>query len=443
MIKNYVLRLRQFFQHDLWVVKIKSLSKREAYLYRLLRVWTITLSEFVKDKCDEKASSLTYYSMLSLVPVVAMAFGIAQSFGLKSYLEAEISNYFSGQDEIINEITKFSDRMISTSGGGIVSGISAVFIIYAVVRLLNYIESAFNDIWATTKGRTLKRKLTDYMAVILLGPILLIISSSSTAYIVTSIEKLTQSIELLGVFQPMILFLIRLIPYTLIWFLLFLFYLIFPNTSVKVKPALIAGILAGTVFQITQVAWINGQVFLSRYNDIYGALAALPLFMIWLQLSWTIILFGAEFSFALQNVKNWSYDSKGLLINQKSRRRITLLVMKTVVQKFASKDAAISFEELCDRLFLPRRFINEVVNDLQDAKILLKVENGEDDNLYVPGMDINKMDVFSVMNALEIRGLNKLPQETDNEGFHEIEGLVAQLDQSLKRSKANQLIKDL
>lgn len=440
---NYFQRLKQFIQHDLWVVKISSLSRRDAYLYRLVRIWTITFSEFVKDKCDEKASSLTYYTMLSLVPVVAMAFGIAQSFGLKGYLEDEITNYFSGQDEIISEITKFSDRMLSTSGGGIVSGISAVFIIYAVVRLLNYIESAFNDIWDTKKGRTLKRKLTDYMAVILLGPILLIISSSATAYIVTSIEKLTESIELLGYFQQVIVFLIRLIPYTLIWFLLFLFYLIFPNTSVKVKPALIAGILAGTVYQLTQVAWINGQVFLSRYNDIYGALAALPLFMIWLQLSWTIILFGAEFSFALQNVQNWSYDSKGLVINQKSRRRLTLLVMKTVINEFEKEDAPMSFDNLCHHMALPRRFVKDIVRDLVDAKVLLRVENGEDDELYVPGMDIHKIDVFTVLNALETKGLNNLPQEVDNKGYQEIAEVMKDLDQSLKRSKANQLIKDL
>lgn len=443
MIAGYIQKVRKFLQHDLWVVKINTLTSWKAIVYRVIRVWTIAISEFSKDKCGDKASALTYFSLLSVVPVLAMAFGIATIFGLEKFLKRELTNYFAGQQEVLNFALDFADNMLSTSSGGIISGISAVFLIYAVVRLLSNIEAAFNDVWDTQRGRTLKRKITDYMSVILLGPIILILSSSATAYIATSIENLTESIELLGFFKPVILFLIKLIPYTLIWFLLFLMYVVFPNTSVKIRPALIAGVLAGTAYQLTQFAWIEGQVYLSRYSVIYGSLAILPLFMIWLQLSWTIILFGAEFSFALQNVRNWSYDSQDLEITKKAKRRLTLLIMKTIIREFAEKDEPLSFDSLCKQITLPRRFVKEIVRDLELAKLILRVDTVEDEELYVPGLDINKIDVFTVFDALENRGLNNLPQQEKNEGYQEISEVITNLDKSIKESPANRLLKDL
>ena len=285
MLSTYIQNIQQFIEEDLWKIKIKTLPKRKAFLFQQLRIWVITISEFNKDKCGEKASALTYFSLISFVPVIAMAFGIAQSFGLDDYLERELQNYFNGQDDVYIFVKGFSDKMLANTSGGVITGISTVFLFYAVGRLLNNIEMSFNSIWNTKKGRTLKRKVTDYMSVILLGPIILIMSSSATVYITTSIESLTESISFIGFFKPVILFLIKLIPYTLIWFLLFLFYLVFPNTTVKLKPALIAGILAGTVYQIVQLLWVKGQVYLTTYSVVYGTFAALPLFLIWLQLS--------------------------------------------------------------------------------------------------------------------------------------------------------------
>ncbi len=435
--------LNQFIENDLWTVKLNSLSKGRAFWYRQLRIAIITYREFTRDNCAEKASALTYFSVLSIVPVIAMAFGIATIFGLNEYLNDEIDNYFSAQREVLDYAQGFADNMLSNSNGGVISGISAVFLIYAVLKLFNRIEGAFNDIWNTPKGRSIKRKITDYMSVILLGPLVLVLSSSTAVFLTTSIETLTSSVEILDFLKPLIVFVLNLVPYTLIWLLLFLIYLVFPNTSVKIKPALIAGIFAGTAYQLVQFAWINGQVYLTSYNAVYSTFAALPLFLIWLQLSWTIVLFGGELAYAIQNVNSWSYDNDGLILHHKARRKLTILVLRRIVLDFTQNDSSVDFDILCDQLNVPRRFVTEAITDLLDAKLIVKVVKENDLDAYQPSFDINKLDIHSSFNRLDSFGRDSLPGLDQNEGYDQIEKLIGQIDEQLKSSPVNVKIKDL
>ena len=439
---NKLKELQKFLHEDLWKIKVSSLPRGKAFLYRQLRILIITFSEFEKDKCSEKASALTYFSLLSVVPVVAMAYGISTAFGMEEYLMDELALYLSGQGEVLDYIMTFSNKMLSTASGGLISGISLVFLIYAVVRLLNNIEVAFNDIWATEKGRSLKRKLTDYMSVIFLGPIILILSGTVTVFVTSQMESFTQNMNILNFVKPGILFLIRLIPYSLVWFLLFLVYIVFPNAPVKIKAALLAGIIAGSFYQLLQLGWIEGQVFLSKYNAIYGTFAALPLFLIWLQLSWMILLFGAELAFAIQNVTTWAYDNEDLNINLRTRRKLTLLIMKHVIHDFDRKEGPVSFDKLTTDLVIPHRFVRETVNDLEKAGLLVRVKN-DDEELYVPGMDINKIDIAMVISKLEIMGLDNLPQQHQNKEFAAIDRTITAISEAIQKAPANKLLKEL
>ncbi|MEQ8556150.1 MAG: YihY/virulence factor BrkB family protein [Cyclobacteriaceae bacterium] len=440
---NKFKELQRFLHEDLWKVKVTSLPRGKAFLYRQLRILMITFSEFQKDKCSEKASALTYFTMLSIVPVVAMAYGISTAFGMEDYLKSELRTFLAGQpEEVVNNILEWSTNMLSGASGGLISGISSVFLIYAVARLLNEIEVAFNDIWGTEKGRSLKRKLTDYMSVIFLGPLILILSGTVTVFITSQMEIFTQSLDFLGFVKPGILFLIRLIPYTLVWFLLFLVYIVFPNAPVKIKAALLAGIIAGSFYQLLQLGWIEGQVFLSKYNAIYGTFAALPLFLIWLQLSWMILLFGAELAFAIQNVTTWAYDNEDLNINLRTRRKLTLLIMKHVIKDFEKWEGPVSFSKLTTDLVIPHRFVREAVSDLENAGLIIRVKN-DDEEQYVPGMDINKIDIATVINKLEDMGLNNLPQQHQNKEFAAIDRTISSISETIRKAPANKLLKEL
>ena len=219
---QYFSAIRKFIEIDLWKVKISTLPRPKAILYQQLRVWIIAFAEFKKDKIIDKASALTYFSLLSIVPVIAMAFGIAKGFGLEDRLEAELDSLlFGGQTDVLDQVLEFSKKMLVEADGGVISGISFLFLLYAVLRLMFNIELAFNDIW-DTKSRSWQRKVSDYISIVLLGPLFVILSSSATVFVTSAVQTLSRDIEILGVLQPAILFALKFTPYVIISILLML-----------------------------------------------------------------------------------------------------------------------------------------------------------------------------------------------------------------------------
>ncbi|SNT30305.1 tRNA-processing RNAse BN [Ekhidna lutea] len=435
-------QVRQFIEVDLWRLRLKSLPKRKRFLYGFIRVWVIAIKEFIADKCAEKASALTYLSMLSLVPVLALIFGIAKVFGIRELMEKELERYFSGQTEVLNQVQPFVDKMLDTQSGGIVVGASAVFLIYTVIRLLMNIENAFNDMWDIKKNRRWERKISDYVAVILLGPVLLIVASSSTLFVKDAIQGFVTNLEFLGQLKSGIIFLLKLLPYTILWFLLFGIYLIFPNTRVKFWPALFAGIVAGTLYQLNQQAFISLQFAFSRYHAIYGSIAFLPLFLIWLQISWLIVLFGAEICYGAQYINQWEMNSEKLKISLSHRKKLVLLLLYRIVKKFEKRDGQgpLTLNDLGGMVNIPRRYLADICYDLEKSGLIIRVEAEE--VAYQPSFDIHKMDLFTILDKYEKEGMGDFdPRKT--KAFVAIEDALEKIEDKWKSSESNVLLKDL
>ncbi len=436
--KARVQSIRKFLEVDIWNVKISTLPKWTAIWYQQLRVLIITISEFGKDRGSETASALTYFSVLSLVPVLAMVFGIAQGFGLEQFLTEELNRFFGeSQGTVLQTALEFAKNMIANANGGIITGISFVFLIYAVLRLLNNIEVAFNQIWQTT-SRSWQRKLSDYLAIIIIGPLFIILSGSVTALVATQFDQLASQYEILAYLKPLISF----SRYILIWVLFTLLYLIFPNARVKIFPALIAGVVAGTAYELVQIGWIKAQVFLSNYNVIYGGFALLPLFLIWLQLSWTIVLFGSEFAFATQNANVWHYESNRMRLSTRHHHKVTLLILRHIVKNFELGGAPLTLSELSSIVQIPYRFIRDICLELEQAGVLNQISGEEGSEAFQPAMDISGLDIFTVLRKMDTVGFNQLKNDEDDH-FQEIDRLFAELDEKLKASTSNKLIKQL
>ena len=274
-----------------------------------------------------RASALTFYSLLSVVPIVAMAFGVAKGFGFQNTMENFIMNNFKGQEEVMNWVINLSNLYSKRYREGLLAGIGLVVLIWSVMQVLNNIESSFNAIWQIKKSRSFFRKVSDYLSIMLIGPLLIIVSSSVMVYISTRVQSVAQSIDMFQVISPVFQNLLRFVPYALIWLLFTLVYIILPNTRVIFKYALVAGIIAGTGFQVLQWGYIHFQIGVTKYSAIYGTFAALPLFLIWLQLSWLIVLLGAEISFAYQNVKEYAMEAESLHISPHNKRILSLLIV--------------------------------------------------------------------------------------------------------------------
>lgn len=431
--------IRQFIEVDLWRVKLKSLSKRKRILFGFIRVWVIAIKEFIHDKCAEKASALTYFSMLSIVPVIAMMVAIANAFGVRELMEQELAKYLSGQEEVLDQVLPYADKMLTGSSGGVV-GFSIVFLIYTVIRLLMNIEAAFNDMWDIKHNRRWERKISDYVAVILLGPVLLIVASSATIFVKDTIQDFISSIEFLGQLKSGIFFLLKLLPYTILWLLLFGLYLIFPNTRVRFWPALFAGIVAGTLYQLNQQAFISLQFAFARYDAIYGSIAFLPLFLIWLQISWLIVLFGAEICYGVQYIDQWEMNSEKLKISLSHRKKLMLLLLYRVVKNFENGEGPFTLNQLAETVNIPRRYVVDICYELEKSKLITRV-NG-DDVAYQPSFDINQMDLHTILTKYEIEGMGDFDPRK-SEAFQNIENALEEIREKWKNSSSNVLLKDL
>ncbi|MEQ6165711.1 MULTISPECIES: YhjD/YihY/BrkB family envelope integrity protein [unclassified Ekhidna] len=433
-------QLRKFIEVDLWRLRLKSLPKRKRFLFGFIRIWVIAIKEFIHDKCAEKASALTYLSMLSLVPVIAMAIAIAKAFGLRKLMEDELKKYFSGQGEILDNVLPAVDNMLNSTGGGIVTGISIIFLLYTVIRLLMNIEAAFNDMWDIKKSRRWERKISDYVAVILLGPVLLIVASSTTIFVKDTIQDFVTNLEILGQVRSGIIFLLKLLPYTILWLLLFGLYLIFPNTRVKFWPALFAGIVAGTLYQLNQQAFISLQFAFARYNAIYGSIAFLPLFLIWLQISWLIVLFGAEVCYGVQYINQWEMNSEKLKLSLSHRKKLVLLLLYRVVKKFEKGNGAMTLNELAGHVNIPRKYVVDICYDLERSGLITRVD--ADDVAYQPSFDIHKMDLQTILDKYEKEGMGDFDPRK-SKAFEAIEDALKNIEIKWSKSEANVLLKDL
>ena len=267
-----------FAKQDIWRIRRTELPPGKSFFINLLRVLILSIRGFDEDKCQLRASALTFYSLISIVPVAAMAFGIAKGFGFEKMLETQLRDKLAGQEEVLDNIIQFSHSLLENTKGGLLAGVGLIVLFWAVVKVLGQIEDSINDIWGIKERRTLGRKFSDYLSLMLICPVLVILSSSVTVFVTTQVTLIMEKITFLGVFSPLVFFLLKLLPFGLLWGLFTFLYLFMPNTKVRFTSGLLAGIIAGTIFQVVQWAYITFQIGAANYNAIYGSFAAFRFF---------------------------------------------------------------------------------------------------------------------------------------------------------------------
>ncbi|MBI9056728.1 MAG: YihY/virulence factor BrkB family protein [Labilibaculum sp.] len=442
-IRDYFDLTMNFLSRGVWNMRLKELSGHRYFLIRQLRIYLLAIKGFYEDKCQLRASALTFYSVLSVVPVLAMAFGIAKGFGLDEKLEKELVTNLSGQQEVLNFLMEFANKMLQNTEGSLIAGLGFVILFWSVIKMLSNIEESFNDVWRIKKSRTWGRKFSDYTAIMIFAPILLIGSSAGTVVLKTMIKEFTKGNTLLEAVGPSLTFLINLAPFFLVWVLFTLLYTFMPNTHVKFKSGLIAGIIAGTIYQLFQVLYIEFQGMVTTYNAVYGSFAALPLFLMWLQLSWLIVLFGAEISFAEQNVENYEYEAESTEISYDYKRLLSLYILQVIIQNFEKNEEPLHSQEISHRLEMPIRLVREILFNLNNSGLISELVTDTDKQMaYQPAFDINKMTINKVTDVLEKAGSDKIPVlETDT--YFELKKLMEEYRKSVSLDQKETLLKDI
>jgi len=405
-ISNFV----QFLKDDIWRIRASTLSNRKSFWIRQLRIILLAIRGFDEDKCQLRASALTFYSLLSIVPVVAMAFGVAKGFGFDGVLEKRILESMQGQEEVAQQVVGFAQSFLANTQGGVIAGIGIVILFWTVIKVLGNIENSFNEIWGIKKARPLGRKFSDYLSIMMICPILFIMSSSVTVLITSQITLLIEKLAFLGPAGSLILISLRILPYAVIWIMFTFVYVFLPNTKVKFRSGFIAGIIAGTIYQIVQWGYITFQIGVSKFGAIYGSFAALPLFLVWLQVSWLVVLFGAEVSFAEQNVDTYEFESDSLKVSNAFKKILALNITHLCVKNFHAGQKPQTADEFSHDLEIPIRLVHQIIFELTEAGILSEVKKGDTQIIaYQPARDIDHMTMQNVIDFLDQRGIDNIP----------------------------------
>lgn len=303
-ISHTYQRLLKFVITDIWHLDLSELSIMRARMIKYLKVLIITIKGYSSDRIGLQAIALSFFSALAVVPIVALIFAVTNGFGLSDKFEMLLYTYFDGNQDIIAYLVQFANNIISTSQNGLFGGISFLFFLWSVIWLMLNIEEAFNEIWKLQKGRSFKKRAAYYMLMLIVSP--LIIFMFLTLSLVYS--KTLNSVGLdIDRFIPITSIATWLVAYSFITGVFTIMYKYIPNTKVKVSAAFNSALIMAFAFIVVQFFYLETQLMVSGLNAVYGVFAAIPLFLIWMNISWTIILFGAELSHAYQNVDSYKY----------------------------------------------------------------------------------------------------------------------------------------
>ena len=362
-----------FVRYDVWRITESELSRGKRFGYRTVKTLYLAVRGFFDDELNIKASALTYSLMFATVPILALMLAIAKGFGFEQVIEDWLYSSMIGSSNMVPAIMGFIQRYLETAQGGIFVGIGILFLMWSVYSFFQQVEDSFNKIWQVKKSRSYIRQFTTYFAILLLIPILIVISSGLSIYINSMLSQ------------------------TAVY--------VIPNTRVKFWSAGLSGVIAGTAYQLFQMLYIWGQVYLSRYNVVYGTFAAVPLLLLWMQISCLIILLGAEISYAAQNVENFDYEVDTKNISRRYKDFITLYICYMVIKRFEEGKKPMTAQVIALKNHLPIRLVTQLLGRLVDVNILAEIyTQGAQAKTYQPTLDINKITVNLVFDRINAQG---------------------------------------
>ena len=355
--------------------------------------------DFTTKRVINAASTLTYSTLLAIVPVVAVIFAIARGFGYNRYIETWFRSTLDSQPQVAEVIIGFVNSYLVHTKSGIVFGVGLMFMLWTVIMLTRNIEQVFNDIWGVYHQRSIMRTFTDYLAMFFILPILIIVISGIMLFM-TSISSVVNETYMIG---PVLKFLIDALPSVMLAGIISILYVFMPNTHVRWRNVILPAIFAALLMQMLQQFYIHSQLWVSSYNAIYGSFAALPLFMLWLQFSWTIILVGAELTYTKQNLEYFSHGISKTELSHRHRLMLCCMIAGRICKRFKEGGRPYNLMELKQMTSLPTRIITDLIYDMQNAGILVELNPDGKDNEseWIPSESVENITIGFLISHLE------------------------------------------
>lgn len=429
-INALLTRMIRFVTYDIWRITENEVSGLKELYINIIKTIILAVRGFQNENLQTKASALTYSTLLSIVPLLAVLLGIAKGFGFQNTVRQELFDYFPGHEVELTKAFEFVESYLEQAQGGVIIGVGLILLFYTVVNLISSIEDTFNDIWQIQKSRPWYRKLSDYLALFLILPVLMTASSGLSIFLSTLQNSF---ISQYFFFTPLVELILNITPY-LITILAFTgLYISLPNTKVRFVNGLVAGILSGIAFQFFQFIYISGQIWVSKYNAIYGSFAALPLFL----LSRSKLNF---FTFW----EAYEISAPNRQISRRYKDFLTLLIASLIVKRFVKGEKPYTADELSDAYRIPIRITTQILYQLTELHIIIEVNYGDDERVvhYQPAIDVNKITVSYLLTRMDEYGSENFKIDTSKLFSKEWKALLKTREDMIKAND-NILLKDL
>lgn len=394
---------------------------------KLVKTLNLSIQSFLNKDLQSTACAMAFRTLLAIVPALALLFAVGRGFGFDNLLKSSLLDYFPAQHEVLERGFSFVDSYLNQASGGIFVGVGILFLLWTLLSLVSSAETALNKIW-NVQGRTLWRQVTDYTAIFFILPILIICSTGINVLMSSALQVVIP----FDFMTPLVSTLVDSASVVLIWLFFAGVYKLLPNANVKFSNALIAGILSGTAFTILQWLFVSGQIYVSKYNAIYGSFAFLPLFMLWMQLVWVITLAGAVLCFSSQNFVLYSYSTQISKISFDYRRKILLAVMYVICRRYKKGDTPPDVNDFTRLYGFPIKLVSQIVEELRHCGLALKVEVNEKTHQvgYVPAIDLQELTVGKMLKALRSDGDDNFLPDFDKD-FERVSKIIDKISNNL------------
>lgn len=413
---------------------------RKTLKVRIIKTINLTVQAFLNRDLQIKSMAITYQTIFAMVPALAMLLAISKGFGFQGMVEKELYTYFPSQSKALSAALGFVDSYLAEASSGILVGVGLVVLMWTLISLLSNIEDAFNNIWDIKNSRDTIQKIKDYIAIFLLIPILMILSSGISIFMSSTVL----SVVPFAFMTPMVNAIMELLPLVLTWGAFTLCFWLIPNTKVEFKFAAISGAFCAIAFDILQLLFLNGQIYVSKYNAIYGSFAFVPLLLIWLQLSWLLLLSGCGLTYSLQNVFAFNFFGNLTHVSQNYFRKVLLVVTAVVYRRFHRGMTPPTRNMLSIKYGLPIRMVSNISDRLQQAGLIQYNEGagGKDDPGMIPTTDTDKIMVKDVVRRVEDAGMSDFIPEF-NTTYKQALDEINQISDRMYEAAGDMLIRDL
>ena len=432
-------RVETVFRKNVWEVELSSLPWWKALLIRVLRVFYVVIRDLLEGQLTLRAMSLVYTTLLAMVPLLAVSFSVLKGFGVHNQIEPLLLNFLRPLGERGVEVTSRIIGFVDSVKAGILGSIGFALLIYTVISLIQKIERACNDTWHVNRSRPLSQKFSDYLSVILIGPVLVFSALGITASVMST--AVVQKMVAIKVFGSLMELATKLVPYLLVIAAFTFVYIFVPNTRVRFRSALTGGLVAGVLWEASGWGFASFVVKSAKYTAIYSGFAILIMFMIWLYLSWLIVLVGASVAYYHQHPESVTSYRRELRLSNRMQEKLALLVMFLVGNNYYDNLPALTLEEFAQSLNVPMEALEPIMEALEGYGLLSQTAN--EPPTYLPARPLDTAELKDVLDA--VRGANEIvdlkPQSESAELA--VDQLVDHIDQAMAGALRGSTLKDL